>query len=141
MVETEDKAIEFLDRVKKGSEEEFKEIAQTHSIGTEASRGGDMGWYEMGELPYEMERVIFSLKKGELSQIVESSYGYHIFRVDERIGPELLPLEKASIEIKLEILKQKIHEAMSQHLEELKEKMDWHSYPQNLPFPYERQVQ
>lgn len=140
LVKTEDVAIEILDKVKKSSEEEFRKIAQAYSIGTEASKGGDMGWFEIGQLPYEMEKVIFSLKEGELSQVVESSYGYHIFRLDKKYGPEIVSLEKASPGIELKLLEQKINKAMSQHIEELKKSFNWKSHPNNLPFPYERKV-
>jgi len=138
LVRTEDKAIEILNMVKDSPEEEFKRIAQAHSISTEASKGGDMGWYEMGQLPYDMERVIFSLKEGELSQVMESSYGYHIFRVDKRQGPELVSLENAKEVIKVKLLDHKIKQATLEHIEGLKKDLVWVSYPQNLPFPYKR---
>jgi len=137
LVKKEDESIEVLNMIKESSEEEFKKVAQVHSVGPEASKGGDMGWFEGGQLPYEMEKVIFSLKEGELSPVVESSYGYHIFRVDKRYGPELISLEKASEKIEMKLLDQKIKKAISDHIEELKKSLDWKSYPQNLPFPYE----
>lgn len=140
LVKTEDKAIEILERVKKVSPEEFHRIAQQESIGTEASKGGDMGWFEMGQLPYEMESVIFSLKEGELSPVVESSYGYHIFRLDKRNGLELIPLKKASENIKLILFDQKIRKVISQHVEELKKSLNWESNPHNLSFQYQRNL-
>jgi len=138
LVRTEDKAIEVLNMVKDSSEEEFRQTAQLYSVSTDAPKGGDMGWFEMGQLPYEMERVIFALKEGELSQVMESSYGYHIFRVDKRHGPELISLENASEAIKLKLLDRRIKQATQQHLEMLKTNLDWVSYPQKLPFPYSR---
>jgi len=138
LVGTEDKAIEVLNIVKDFPEEEFRKMAQLHSTSTDAFKGGDMGWFEMGQLPFEMERVIFSLKEGELSQVMESSYGYHIFRVDKKQGPLLLSLEDASEVIKLKLLDQKAKQLISQHLEGLKKGLDWISYPENLLFPYLR---
>jgi parvulin-like peptidyl-prolyl isomerase len=138
LVRTEAKAIEVLNMVKDSSEEEFRQTAQLYSVSTDASKGGDMGWFEMGQLPYEMERIIFALKDGELSQVMESSYGYHIFRVDKRQGPELISSENASEAIKLKLLDQRIKLATQQHLETLKANLDWVSYPQKLPFPYSR---
>jgi parvulin-like peptidyl-prolyl isomerase len=138
LVRAEDKAIEVLNRVKDTSEEEFRRVAQLYSVSTDASKGGDMGWFEMGQLPYDMERVVFSLKEGELSRVMESSYGYQIFRVDKRLGPELISLENASEAIRLKLLDQRIKLSTQQHLEVLKKNLDWISYPQNLPFPYSR---
>lgn len=97
-----------------------------------------MGTFEMGQLPYEMERVVFALKEGDMSQVVESSYGYHIFRLDKRHEPELISLEEAASSIKVKIVDQKIKQFMLQHLEELKERTVWSFYPQNLSFPYQR---
>jgi len=43
-----------------------------------------MGFVERGHLPEELEAPIFALKKGELSPVVKTSYGYHIFEVVEK---------------------------------------------------------
>ncbi len=85
-----------------------------------------------------MEKVIFALKEGDTSQVVESSYGYHIFRLDKRHEPELISLEEAAPSIKLKIVDQKIKQFMLQHLTELKERTIWSFYPQNLSFLYQR---
>lgn len=138
LLETEDEALLVLERVRNSSEEEFRKIAQEESVGLEALKGGEMGVFEMGQLPFEMEKVIFSLKEEELSQIVESSYGYHIFRVDKRFAPVLISEEEASPTIRGKILDQKVKDRISQHIEELKENLDWNFYPLNLPFPYQR---
>lgn len=138
LLETEDEALLVMERVKNSSEEEFRKIAREESVGLEALKGGEMGVFEMGQLPFEMEKVIFSLKEGELSQIVESSYGYHIFRVDKRFAPVLISEEEASPIIRGKIRDQKIKDRISQRIEELKTSLDWTFYPLNLPFPYQR---
>jgi len=140
LLKTEDMAIEILGRIKKSSEEDFRIIAQESSVGVEAAKGGVMGVFEMNQLPFEMEKVIFSLNEGELSPVVESSYGYHIFRLDEKYAPELISIDEASAEIKVKILDQKIKQFISQHIANLKESMDWDFYPQNLSFPYQRNI-
>lgn len=136
LLKTEDRAIEILEKI--STAEDFRKVAQELSIGVEASKGGEMGIFEMGQLPFEMEKVIFSLNEGELSPVVESSYGYHIFRLDKKYDPELISLEESSMEIKVKILDQKIRQRVSQHLEELKTEMDWSFYTENLFFPYQR---
>ncbi len=138
LLETEDKAIEILEKVKAAPAEIFKEVARKESVGIEASKGGKMGLFEMGELPFEMEKVVFSLKEGELSPVVESSYGYHIFRLDKRYEPELISVEEAASSIKVKILDQKIKQSILQHVEDLKKSMEWNFYPKNLSFPYQR---
>jgi parvulin-like peptidyl-prolyl isomerase len=138
LLETEDKAVEIYEGVKNASEESFRKIAQAESVGLEAGKGGEMGVFEMGQLPFEMEKAIFSLKEGEVSQVVESSYGYHIFRLDKRYEPELISEEKAAPGIKVKILNQKIKKRISEQIEDLKNSMEWNFYPQNLSFPYQR---
>jgi parvulin-like peptidyl-prolyl isomerase len=138
LLATEEKAIEILKQLKTASEEEFREVARKESLGPEASKGGKMGLFKPGQLPFEMEKVVFSLKEGEVSPVVESSYGYHIFSLDKRYEPDLVPESEAAPDIKMKLLDQKIKQALAQDLEELKRSMDWSSYPQNLSFPYER---
>lgn len=138
LVKSEDKAIEILNDVKNENEEFFQLTARKDSIGVEAIKGGEMGIFAMGQLPYEMEKVVFSLKEGEISSVFESSYGYHIFRLDEKFGPELVSLEQVSSEIRIKILDDKIKSYVSNHLIELKARLDWSMHPENLTFPYQR---
>jgi parvulin-like peptidyl-prolyl isomerase len=138
LLETEDQAIEVMERVKNVSEEDFRKIAEAESIGLEAVKGGKMGVFEMGQLPFEMEQVLFSLEEGELSPVVESSYGYHIFRVDKRYEPELISEEEALPGIRVKILDLKINYQISSHMEYLKNNIEWSFYPMNLTFPYQR---
>jgi len=138
LAKTEDKAIEILDAVKNENEEFFRITAMENSIGVEAIKGGEMGVFEMGQLPYEMEKVVFSLKEGEISRVFESSYGYHIFRLDKKFGPELISLEEASSDIRIKVLDEKIKDYVSNHLMELKARLDWSKHPEKLTFPYQR---
>jgi len=139
-VETEEKASEILERVKNLSEQDFGKIARAESVGPDAIRGGQMGVFKPGELPFKIEKVIFSLKEGEVSPVVKSSYGYHIFRLNKKHQPELVSVEEASPSIKRKILDQKTEKFLSSYLEELKKEIPWQSYPENLSFLYERNV-
>lgn len=138
LLDTEEKAVEVFDGVSDSSKDVFQKKAKEVSLGVEAANGGHMGIFEMSQLPVEMERVIFSLKEGEISQVVESAYGFHIFRLDKKLEPELEVLEKVSTDIRMKILDQKIKQFVSLHLLQLKDKMDWEFYPKNLSFPYQR---
>lgn len=138
LLDTEDKAVEVLEKVQGSSQEYFRQMAMDVSAGLEALRGGEMGVFEMNQLPFEMEKVIFSMKEGEISPVVESAYGFHIFRLDKKFRPELETLENVAPEIRVMILDQKIKQCVSQHLDELKKTMDWEFYPNNLSFPYQR---
>jgi parvulin-like peptidyl-prolyl isomerase len=138
LLPSEDKAVEILELVKNAGPEDFMKIARTESIGVEAAKGGEMGVFEIGQLPQEMENIIFSLREGEVSPVLESSYGFHIFRLDARLEPELIPLEKAKASIETKILGQKIKSQISRKIQELKDSLEWNFYPQNLYFSYQR---
>jgi parvulin-like peptidyl-prolyl isomerase len=141
LLNSEERAIEIYKRVKGATQEKFREIAQQESEGLEASRGGEMGLFELGQLPEEMDEVVFSLKQGQISQVIESEYGYHIFRVNEIIKSAPLPEKpdkEVSSNIEMKILNQKINDFIHHYLEKLKSKFEWNFYPERLDFSYQR---
>ncbi len=71
----------LLARLKQG--EDFAELARQYSGDTgSASAGGDLGYFTRGRMVPEFEEAAFSLRPGEISDPVESDFGYHIIRVD-----------------------------------------------------------
>src|SRR5690606_24273692 len=64
----------------------FEEVAKRESMDGSAQLGGDLGWIRRGKTVPEFERWIFSLPPGQLSPVVETSFGYHVIRVD-RVQP------------------------------------------------------
>jgi parvulin-like peptidyl-prolyl isomerase len=138
LLDTEEKAVDILERIQNSSEEDFRKLAREVSAGIEAEKGGVMGIFEMNQLPREMEKVVFSMKEGEISQVVESAYGFHIFRLDKKFEPVLEPLEAVAEKIRIFIMDNAVRLALGQHLNELKQTKDWEFYPNNLSFPYQR---
>jgi len=138
LLPNEEKAVEILESLKNNDLENFRRLAKAQSVGVEASRGGEMGVFAIGQLPDEMEKAIFALKEGEVSPVLESSYGFHIFRLDSRYEPELISPDQASTSIEMKILSQKVKNRIFQHIKNLKNSLEWESYKQNLYFPYQR---
>lgn len=62
----------------------FAVVAEEVSLGPENRGGGDLGFFAKEEMPKEFEAVVFRLKPGEISQVVKTDYGYHIFLVEEK---------------------------------------------------------
>ncbi len=69
-------------RLKKG--EDFAKVAREESVGPEATRGGDLGFFSRGALPDAIDRVAFSMPVGAVSPPVRTPYGHHILKVLER---------------------------------------------------------
>ena len=93
LVATEDEARQAVDRLARGAD--FAVLAQEVSTAPERNRGGDLGFFEPGDLPAEMDEVLFELPVGRVSGIVRTGYGYHIFLVTERREPRVYTLEDA----------------------------------------------
>lgn len=74
-----DRAEGILKRLKAG--EDFDKVAREVSIGPEAARGGDLGFFERGVMPEAIDRMVFSLPVGKVSRVARSPYGFHIFKV------------------------------------------------------------
>lgn len=138
LLPSEEKAVKVLKSLEDGDAENFKSLAKLQSVGVEASRGGEMGIFAIGQLPDDMETVIFALEEGEVSPVLESSYGFHIFRLDSRYEPELISPDKAAASIELKILSQKVKNHIAQHIKDLESSLEWDFYPQNLYFSYQR---
>jgi hypothetical protein len=138
LLPSEQRAVAALRRVENAPEEEFRRVAREESSGPEAFKGGVMGVYKRGDLPYDMEKVIFALDEGKFSQVVESSYGYHVFRLDKKFPPQLQALADAAPAIRIKVLEQKIKDTLAAHLQGLKETLSWKTFPENLFFAYQR---
>ncbi len=69
--------------------EEFGELARVTSEDGTAAKGGDLGWLSPGDTVAEFERAMAALKVGEISQPVQSPFGWHIVQVLERRTEEI----------------------------------------------------
>jgi len=74
--------------------EDFEDLAREYSEDVSGRNGGKIGPVALGNLVPEFEKVAFSLKEGEISDLVETKYGLHIIRVDKREEGHTQPLEE-----------------------------------------------
>lgn len=88
------KAQSVRDEIKKC---DFSELAKKFSVAPEAKLGGLVGWVERGAV--DIFDKAFSLPVGGVSQVLESSYGFHIFKVERKAPPGYASLEEVQPEI------------------------------------------
>jgi hypothetical protein len=80
---------ELRARIVEGGED-FAEVARRHSQDAgSVAQGGDMGFFGRGDMEEPFERAVYALEPGDVSEPVQTSYGYHIVRVEERRTPTL----------------------------------------------------
>jgi parvulin-like peptidyl-prolyl isomerase len=114
----------------------FEEIARRESISPDAANGGAMGLFEKGILPQEMEGVVFSLKVNEISPIVESPYGFHLFKITRKRKARMLLLAAVKDEIKNKMLSARLADAYEGFLAGLKTEVPLQINYGNLYFSY-----
>jgi parvulin-like peptidyl-prolyl isomerase len=78
LVEKESLAKDILEKINKG--ESFSKLAEEYSIDGSRKKGGDLGFFGNGVMVKDFEKAAFSLKKGEVSRIVKTQFGYHIIK-------------------------------------------------------------
>jgi len=115
------KALEIRGKLLKG--ESFSKLAQKYSDdpGSKA-RGGDLGYFSKGRMVPEFEKAAFSLKKGEISQPVKTTFGYHIIKVEDKKPAKQRSFKEVKQQIRQKLLRQKQIKLRDELISKLKKK-------------------
>ena len=109
----------ILDRARAG--EDFAELAREFSDDyATRQNGGDTGLFKRGEMAPAFEAAAFALKPGEISDPVETSFGVHILRLEERKEAYLLPLDEIREKLRDHMREERMEAAAEQEIERLR---------------------
>ena len=92
------KKAEKVEKLAKAGKD-FAELAKKYSEGPTAKKGGDLGFFARGAMVKPFEKAAFSLKKGEISGLVRTQFGFHIIQVVEKQAARVKPFEEVRGEI------------------------------------------
>ena len=94
-----DLANELLKQLQDGAG--FAQLAKTHSDDqSNAAQGGELGTFGRGTMVSEFEDAVFALRPGQLSEVIQTPFGFHIIKVEEYVEPGVRPLVDAIEEVK-----------------------------------------
>ncbi len=114
------KADDLLRQIKGGAD--FAALAKEHSNDGSAASGGDLGFFPRGQMVKPFEDAAFALKPGEVSNVVESEFGYHIIKAAEHRSARTVPLAEVSDRIAQALRQQKQQQLAQEFVQSLKGK-------------------
>ncbi|MEA2101533.1 MAG: peptidylprolyl isomerase [Thermodesulfobacteriota bacterium] len=115
------KAEEILEKLKKGGD--FAVLARDNSDCPSKTKGGELGWFSKGRMDPAFEKAAFSLKKGETSGVVKSSFGYHIIQVEDIKPKAIKEFDKVKASIEANLKKKRQEKIVSDAKDKIKDKI------------------
>jgi peptidyl-prolyl cis-trans isomerase SurA len=110
---------DLRERLKHG--EDFAELARLYSQDGSAANGGELGWVNPGYTVPEFERGMDALQEGEISPVIQSPFGFHIIKVEERRVQDMSQ-EKQRLAARQALRERKMDEAYQDWLRQLRDK-------------------
>jgi len=116
------KAREKADKLRKelAGGADFAALAKSNSTCPSAQQGGDLGFFNKGQMVAPFEKAAYALKQGEISDVVETQFGYHIIRLTDRKPAESVAFKEAKGKIEEYLKGQKINAAVGEYIAEAK---------------------
>lgn len=98
----------------------FADVAREVSLSPESRKGGDLGFFGHGDMPVEFEKAVFRLDPGEISPVVKTEYGYHVFLLEEEKEGGVQPFEEVKDDIMRRFYQEKAEMAFNSWMTSLK---------------------
>ena len=104
---------------------DFADLARTHSEDPgSAANGGDLGVVVRGQTVPDFEAALFALEPGSVSELVETSFGYHVIQMVEREAERIAPFAEASVHIREVLIQQEQQARTAEFIEALRARSD-----------------
>lgn len=100
----------------------FADLARVYHQGSQRSQGGDWGWVDQTVLRDDLSAVAFSLKEGQMSEVLQKDEGCYLMYVEERQEPKPKPLISVQEEIEKALLAEERNRLKAEWIDQLKEK-------------------
>ena len=118
--EAQKKIKEIQQKLQKG--EDFATLAKELSEGPSKAKGGDLGYFSRGRMVKSFEEAAFALRPNEVSDIVETKFGYHLIKVIEKRPEAITAFKDAKDKLGQYLKQQKVQKEVSIYVDKLKEK-------------------
>jgi peptidyl-prolyl cis-trans isomerase C len=100
--------------------ESFALLAIEHSEGPSGQKGGDLGYFERGQMVKEFDDAAFGAEPGSIVGPVETQFGLHLIKVEEHTAPSTVPLTEVEPKIREYLAQQKLYSTVEQLIEDLR---------------------
>jgi peptidyl-prolyl cis-trans isomerase C len=111
---------QILKNLKKG--QDFAATAKMQSDGPTKANGGDLGYITIGQLDKQFESTVFALDPGQISDIIETDYGFHLFKVTDKKPETVLAYENVKEKIQQFLRNEKAKQEADLQAKALREK-------------------
>jgi peptidyl-prolyl cis-trans isomerase C len=114
---------DLLKKIKKG--EDFSKLAKENSDDSASGKnGGDLGFFKKGDMVPPFEKAAFSLNKGEISDVVETDFGYHIIKISDKKPGRTVPLSEVHDKLKNFLRSMEVNKKLSEYVASLRKTAD-----------------
>lgn len=122
---------EIQQKVKKGGD--FGKLAKEYSQCPSSSRGGDLGYFKRGQMVKSFEDAAFALDPGQVSGIVETRFGYHIIKSEDKKPPTVIAFDQIKEKLVQHLKQSRVQEKVVAYVEELNKKAKVERFMKDTP--------
>ncbi|MFD1340854.1 peptidylprolyl isomerase [Litorisediminicola beolgyonensis] len=112
LVETEEDALAIKEELDGGAD--FDTLAKERSTGPSGPQGGQLGWFGQGQMVEPFEKAVMALEAGQVSEPVQTQFGWHVIRLNETRDRQAPPLDQVRDQIVAQLERQGVEEKIKE---------------------------